>query len=113
MDEHLLRNDGLEGPMPRKGDRIGAIATFVGDDIQLLGFGVYVDDVPVQTAFDAFSRGLRDAGTPVPLLKLDDGQELYGFEAYWGPERDVQRRIDRATRVRIVSVESLRHSRSP
>ena len=69
------------------GDRVGAMMSANESTVRLYGYGVYEgEQVP--------TRGYpKDLGMENPKIKLDDGQIVYGFECWWGPEEKIKKII--------------------
>lgn len=63
------------------GDRVTAISHTEDNTVYVFGSGIYVGDAE------------KDAGFPTNKIELDDGQVVYGYECWWGPEAVIQERI--------------------
>lgn len=92
------------------GKRIGAILSVEKGIIRLLGFGTYEGNFPypgmptleecfpdMAAVTDADEREMRIAMyerlSQNPLLKLDNGDQVWGRECWWGDEDVVRERI--------------------
>jgi len=70
--------------MTSKGKRVGAMlsADKATRQVNLLGYGVYVDDeVPPPDINPALNVGI-----PNPKIVLDNGEVVWGMECWWGSE---------------------------
>lgn len=67
--------------MATPGTRVGAILSATTDEILLLGFGVYEGDLKCPLGFAN------------PSIRLDSGQQVWGYQCWWGPEEDIKGRI--------------------
>ena len=79
--------------MPKIGDRVGAVLKTTSDTVELIGYGTYAgDEIPHDKV--AFMGGfLREIKRPNPKIQLDSGQNVFGCECWWGPEKEVKKII--------------------
>jgi len=64
---------------------VGAILSASETEVRFLGFGVYVGDQLFH-----FTVNGEEFPAPSPKLVLDDGTVVFGFECWWGPEKNIQ-----------------------
>jgi hypothetical protein len=83
--------------MSHKGDRVGAI---LGSDLEtktleFLGYGVYDGYLPIsQSKREVGGLGsLMEPEHENPHITLDNGEEVWGCECWWGPEEVVREQI--------------------
>lgn len=75
-----------EGMGAKPGDRVFAATHADADSIYFLGFGKYEGDfVPSEDAVGTAAFILRMRKHENPKIVLDDGDEIFGCECYWGP----------------------------
>ena len=73
--------------MANQGSRVGAILSANDEVVNLLGYGVYSgDEIPP----DGF---LNEAGATNPKITLDNGDVVWGYQCWWGPEDEVKNSI--------------------
>ena len=66
------------------GDRVGAVLSASEDTVNLLGYGVYDGDhVPDEEPFHSL-------GITNPKITLDNGNVVWGYQCWWGPEDRVK-----------------------
>lgn len=63
------------------GDRVIAISHTEENTVYVFGSGIYAGCAE------------EDAGFPTKKILLDDGQVVYGYECWWGPEAVIQEKI--------------------
>lgn len=63
------------------GERVGVIISADKETVRLAGYGTYEGYLPSPMGF------------PNPCIKLDNGQKVWGFESWWGPEEQVKKSI--------------------
>ena len=73
------------------GDRVFAVQGADERTVELYGFGTYKGE---QDAFDQLGEGMKEifeeAGVTTffnPMIELDNGSIVFGFQCYWGPEQ--------------------------
>ena len=72
------------------GMRVGVFHSCTKDTLLLFGYGVYeADEVPPEGIFGP-SGPMSTLEMPLPKLRLDDGLIIWGCEAWWCPEAEVQ-----------------------
>lgn len=77
---------------PKKGDRVGAVASVNGNIVELFGYGTYEgEEIPPPDIAGGFVT------TPNPKIKLDNGDILWGCECWWSPEDILKEHIKGAT----------------
>lgn len=65
----------------KKGDRVIAISHSEDDKLFIFGAGVYVgDEIP------------PELGIPNPKIELDNGQVVFGYECWWGSEKEIKKK---------------------
>lgn len=77
--------------MANIGDRVIAIRSSDNESktVTIYGVGTYQgEQVPEHVPF------FKAAGVKNPMIKLDSGDEAWGFECWWGPEDAVRRKFD-------------------
>jgi len=81
------------------GDRIGAILSVDGNAkiIEFLGYGVYEGQFPVE-ALAEFIEGMTGEKASQedilnPRMKLDNGQTVWGYQVWWGPEDAIKDQV--------------------
>jgi len=81
------------------GTRVGAIASATNENVDFFGYGVYLgEQIPTEEENETFAA----FGVPNPKIQLDNGNIVWGFECWWGPEEKIREKIgDR--KVTIVS----------
>lgn len=72
------------------GDRVGAILSADHDEINVFGFGVYIDDEVPPIAVNSY---LHNCGRTNPKIELDSGHIVWGCECWWGAEDEIQEKI--------------------
>jgi len=109
--------DGTWAPDPKPGDRVGVVAGIGkdGDDGWVLGFGVYeCDEVPGEAAIGVAASS-RMLDMRAPRIVLDNGDVVWGPEAYWGPEETIRNLLEGWAQQGLlhvqVSVEEYRQGR--
>lgn len=65
------------------GDRVGALLSDYGQEVQFLGYGVYDGDKPHPQ--HGFSN---------PCIKLDNGDIVWGIECWWGNEEKMKKSLE-------------------
>ncbi len=116
--------------MTKIGERVGAVAYSDDEHIYLLGYGVYEGDFEppddlvcmgqTQGALKAEERAYcEEKGYPYfpdtnPRIKLDNGDTVWGFECWWGPEASVQRQLAKhADKVVLLPIAEYRAQNPP
>lgn len=93
--------------MVNVGDRVGAIISAKDGVVNLLGYGVLVEEkVPPADAL-GFGSILHEIGKSNPCLRLDDGSEVFGCECWWGSESAIKAKFANFT-VNNVSIADCR-----
>jgi hypothetical protein len=77
------------------GARVGIVATAIHGRCELIGWGTYLGRIT-----------FRDRS--VPKIQLDSGEEMLGFEFWWGPEEDVKRQLQHYTEIVTVTLQEAR-----
>jgi hypothetical protein len=70
--------------MTKIGERIGAIQKADQTAVWFFGYGVYAGDEVPPSGF------LHDLDRPNPKLQLDNGDVVWGYESWWGPEDQIK-----------------------
>lgn len=78
--------------MVHTGERVAAILSASNDTVNFLGGGVYNGMKPSPMGFDN------------PNITLDTGEEVWGYECWWGPEDKVKAKV--ATYDKIINVST-------
>lgn len=89
--------------MREEGTRVGAIFSMNTETIKLLGYGVYegvftpgkIENVPLPAGF--VGETISSERLTNPLLKLDNGEYVWGCECWWGSEEGVKKVIKEKT----------------
>lgn len=68
--------------------RVGAILSANKTTVNLIGYGVQIADAVPPRNVSRF--GIQ---SPCPCIQLDDGNIVFGFECWWGPEERVRQII--------------------
>jgi len=73
--------------MPRHtpGIRVGAIRDSDSKNVNLFGYGVYLGDEVPPNYVSPFGKN--------PKIQLDDGQIVWGYQCWWGPEDKIRQHI--------------------
>lgn len=101
--------------MEKKEIRVGAIQSANESEVNLFGYGVYVGDLEIPDAhekFEAFWKNcsedllkdniskeealqifMRSPFVKNPCIKLDNGETVWGYQCWWGPEDKVKASI--------------------
>lgn len=79
-------------PMSEKGARVGAIRNEQDNTVYFFGFGTFEGrEVPPN---GALVFGFRMKGQSNPKIKLDNGNIVWGYQCWWGPEEVIKRRLE-------------------
>ncbi len=90
--------------MKKVGDRIGAVLSSKNDVVKFLGYGTYQGDHVPPPEVKMWGEPLTH---PNPKLVLDNGDEVYGCECWWGSEAAVVKHLVGKT-VETVSIKTAR-----
>jgi len=73
--------------MPRyePGIRVGAIRDSDSKNVNLFGYGVYLGNEETE-----IMKGFAMAN---PKIQLDNGQIVWGYQCWWGPEEQIKKHI--------------------
>lgn len=97
--------------MVKVGERIGAIVSAKNGVVELLGYGVRVEDKVPPSDAAGFGSMLHSAGATNICLQLDDGSEVFGCECWWGGEEAIKSKFADFT-VENITVADFRHKAS-
>lgn len=86
------------------GRRVGAFLSATQTEVSLLGYGVHEGEFIVPKDVNEF---LHTTSTPVPRIKLDNGDVIWGCECYWGDEEKVKKHVSNLT-IKNVSISEHR-----
>ncbi len=80
------------------GDRVGAISHSEGDVVYMYGYGTYQGDhapgeVEAPDPGGWMGEKLKQLGHKNPLIKLDDGNYVWGCECWWGAEDKIKSQV--------------------
>lgn len=64
-------------------ERVGALLSANDEEVALLGYGEHLGDVSC-----SMLGGMKN-----PCIKLDNGDTVWGFQCWWGPEERIKREI--------------------
>lgn len=90
-------------------ERVGAILGANENEVEFLGYGVYVGDF-VPTEAGGMGKMLAEMEIPNPKIVLDSGKVVYGCECWWGSEESVKKKIEAYTTVKNVDIDEVRKS---
>jgi len=101
----------VERRVKQAGDRVGAISHSEGKRLFVFGYGVYLgharpsecEEKPVGWMGDA----LVESDAENPLIRLDDGQHVWGCECWWGSEAYVKEK-SKDFEVELISIAEKR-----
>jgi hypothetical protein len=90
------------------GDRVGAILGTNDDgSVGFFGYGEYVGYKVPPPGVILFGVEMCRVGHENPCVRLDNGDEVYGCECWWGPEEQVRKQLD-GKEVREAKVAEIR-----
>jgi hypothetical protein len=89
------------------GDRAGAFLSCSIKELKFLGCGVYEGNFPPVEAVGYFAEGLAKHGIDNPRIRLDSGKIVYGCECYWGSEKSMIEKVNKAKKegIEIVNID--------
>lgn len=91
-----------------QGIRVGAILSSDAESVQFLGWGTYLGNfVPEDGGVALFGELLMKFDIANPKILLDNGDVVWGFECWWGPEEKIRKMIG-SRRVESVSINNFR-----
>lgn len=94
------------------GERAGAILSGGEETINLIGYGVRVEDeIPVGAG--GLGPILVDMGRANPTILLDSGEKVYGCECWWGSEDQVKKMCEGHKIVQVTLAESRKTPNGP
>lgn len=88
--------------MNKIGDRVGAVLSANQEEVRFLGYGVYEGDLIPSKEENSF---LNKSVIKNPKLILDNGNTVWGFQCWWGPEEKVKEMIGNR-KVILVDIEN-------
>ena len=100
--------------MPKIGDRVGAICSAKDDTIELFGYGVYAGEgIPgsdVTFLGESYEDVMNKRGITGtnPLIKLDDGDIVWGCECWWASEERIRKEVAKYKKAVIISIHEYR-----
>lgn len=87
------------------GERAGFVISASEDEVKLVGYGVYEGEfIPPAE----ISSGMNKLCVCSPRIKLDSGQEVYGFEGYWGSEEGIKNMVSKRKNVVMIDIDQYR-----
>lgn len=79
------------------GARVGAVQKADETTVYFFGFGIYQGTTVPPENVGGFNLGL-----PNPTIKLDNGENVYGCECWWGPEDKVKEMIGNRELIMVI-----------
>jgi hypothetical protein len=73
--------------MVKIGDRVGAIKKADKDTVWIYGYGIFQGYKLLPDNLSLFP------GHENPLIKLDNGKEIFGIQCWWASERHIKKDI--------------------
>jgi hypothetical protein len=93
--------------MVKVGERIGAVMKAKEGVVHLFGYGVRIEDKVPPANAGGFGSLLHEVGAPNCCLRLDNGDEIFGCECWWGDEESIKKRFANYTVVQA-SISEIR-----
>lgn len=77
------------------GERVGAIFREEDDgSVLFLGYGEYVGLKAAPSGVITYGVELHRVGGQAHCIRLDNGDEVYGCECWWGTEEEARKRLE-------------------
>jgi hypothetical protein len=77
--------------------RVGAMISMSGNDVQFLGYGEYLGkELPSEEMANSLGGMVqlaREMNLPTPVIHLDCGDTVYGFECWWSPAEEMEKKL--------------------
>ena len=94
------------------GSRVCAIQDGAGTQLNIFGYGEYIgDDVPGEEAAGFLADALRELGRTNPMIRLDNGDTVYGCECWWVTEETMREQYKDFTIVEVDIREARRKAK--
>lgn len=105
------------------GQRWGALLGADKDVVRVLGYGVYLGDMPCPVgpfgmSLAEYHDEQRKAGVPVtpflnPCIRLDNGRHVWGFQCWHGSEEKIKAKVAQYPTIQTVEIEDLKPLENP